>query len=140
MLLWPHGHAIDRRLVEVVGLEPERLTLGRVARHVERAEHPCVDDSTLSLHLRDEVVANSICDGARWFALIVETKLAKLHRLCPDERIGMAACVPVLLIIGYWLMVRRAAAAGEHDEPVGADAVLAVPVPQMVDTERGRMS
>ena len=60
--------------------------------------------------------------------------------LCPDERLGATLCVPVLLIIGYWLMVRRAAAAGEHDEPLPAEAVLAVPVPQIVDTERGRMS
>ena len=51
---------------------------------------------------------------SRRFALVV--------LLCPDERIGAAACVPVLLIIGYWLLRRRTAAAGEHDEPVAAEA------------------
>jgi TRAP-type uncharacterized transport system fused permease subunit len=57
--------------------------------------------------------------------------------LCPDERIGAAACVPVLLMIGYWLWFRRATAglAAEPSEPV-----LPVPVVPIVDTERGRMS
>ena len=57
--------------------------------------------------------------------------------LCPDERLGAAACVPVLLMIGYWLWFRRAlaATAAERSEPVLP--VAAVPV---VDTERGRMS
>jgi TRAP-type uncharacterized transport system fused permease subunit len=71
---------------------------------------------------------------------LVLAAFALVVLLCPDERIGAAACVPVLLIIGYWLMWRRAAAAGEHDEPVAAEAVLAVPVVPVVDTERGRMS
>ncbi len=65
------------------------------------------------------------------FALVV-----LLH---PDYRVGSAACVPVLLMIGYWLVVRRpAAAAGLVDtsEPVLATPV---PLPQIVDTERGRM-
>jgi TRAP-type uncharacterized transport system fused permease subunit len=58
--------------------------------------------------------------------------------LCPDELVGAAACVPVLLTIGYWLVKRRDAAfsAGEAREPAPA---AAVPVPQIVDTERGRM-
>src|SRR3954470_13867980 len=30
--------------------------------------------------------------------------------LCPDERIGTAACLPVLLLIGYWLACCRTAA------------------------------
>jgi TRAP-type uncharacterized transport system fused permease subunit len=57
--------------------------------------------------------------------------------LCPDDRISAAACVPVLLMIGYWLLCRRGLAyAGLAAEPV-----LATPVPatQIVDTERGRM-
>ena len=51
-------------------------------------------------------------------------------------KLKTAACVPVLLIIGYWLAWRRTAA-----NP--ADAVAApvlVPVVPVVDTERGRMS
>jgi TRAP transporter 4TM/12TM fusion protein len=55
---------------------------------------------------------------------------------CPDERIGTAACLPVLLIIGYWLAWRRTAA---HSTEVAAEPVL-VPVVPVVDTERGRMS
>jgi TRAP-type uncharacterized transport system fused permease subunit len=56
--------------------------------------------------------------------------------LCPDELVGAAACVPVLLLIGYWLVKRREAAygAGGAMEPASP-----VPVPQIVDTERGRM-
>jgi TRAP-type uncharacterized transport system fused permease subunit len=56
--------------------------------------------------------------------------------LCPDERIGTAACLPVLLIIGYWLAWRRTAA---NPTEVIAEPVL-VPVVPVVDTERGRMS
>ena len=33
--------------------------------------------------------------------------LSLLILLCPDERISAAACVPVLLLIGYWLVRRR---------------------------------
>src|SRR5882757_1318938 len=56
--------------------------------------------------------------------------------LCPDERIGTAACVLVVLIIGYWLAWRRTAANPTETvaEPVP------VPVVPVVDTERGRMS
>ena len=56
--------------------------------------------------------------------------------LCPDERIGTAACVPVLLIIGYWLAWRRTAA--DPSEVVAAPVL--VPAVPVVDTERGRMS
>ena len=57
--------------------------------------------------------------------------------LCPDDRIAVAACVPVLLIIGYWLLKRRDTSyAREAAEPV---LVAPVPAPQVVDTERGRM-
>ena len=69
---------------------------------------------------------------------LVLAAFALVVLLCPDERIGTAACVPVLLMIGYWLGWRRAAA-GLAPEP-DAEPVLAVPVPQIVDTERGRMS
>jgi TRAP-type uncharacterized transport system fused permease subunit len=52
--------------------------------------------------------------------------------------ISTAACVPVLLLIGYWLVKRRdtAYSAGEAREPAPA---APVPAPQIVDTERGRM-
>jgi TRAP transporter 4TM/12TM fusion protein len=64
--------------------------------------------------------------------------LSLLVLLCPDERIAAAACVPVLLLIGYWLLKRRDApyARGEDVQPA---AVAPVPPPQIVDTERGRM-
>ncbi len=58
--------------------------------------------------------------------------------LCPDERIGAAACVPVLLTIGYWLRYRRAAA-GMVAEPA-AEPLLPIPAVPVADTERGRMS
>src|SRR5262249_19119171 len=38
---------------------------------------------------------------------LVLAALSLLILLCPDERIGTAACVPVLLLIGYWLVRRR---------------------------------
>ena len=56
--------------------------------------------------------------------------------LCPDERIGTAACLPVLLFIGYWLAWRRTAA--DATEVVAAPVL--VPVVPVIDTERGRMS
>jgi TRAP transporter 4TM/12TM fusion protein len=64
--------------------------------------------------------------------------LALVALLCPDERIGAVTCVPVLLLIGYWLVKRRdkastTAGAVEPPDPIPA------PAPQIVDTERGRM-
>jgi TRAP transporter 4TM/12TM fusion protein len=57
--------------------------------------------------------------------------------LSPDDRIAVAACVPVLLMIGYWLLKRRDASyARDALEPVLA---APVPAPQLADTERGRM-
>jgi TRAP transporter 4TM/12TM fusion protein len=62
--------------------------------------------------------------------------LSLLVLLCPDDRIATAACVPVLLTIAYWLVKRRDTSYVRELEPV----VLApVVVPQIVDTERGRM-
>jgi TRAP-type uncharacterized transport system fused permease subunit len=68
---------------------------------------------------------------------LVLVSMALVVLLCPEERIAVAACVPVLLLIGYWLARRRdlAFAAAEAAEP----AVIPVPTPQIVDTERGRM-
>ena len=63
--------------------------------------------------------------------------LALVVLLCPDDRIAVAACVPVLLIIGYWLLKRRDTSyARDALEPVPA---APIPVPQIADTERGRM-
>jgi TRAP transporter 4TM/12TM fusion protein len=56
--------------------------------------------------------------------------------LCPDDRIATAVCVPVLLTIGYWLLKRRDTSYARELEPV---VIAPVPVPQVVDTERGRM-
>ena len=68
---------------------------------------------------------------------VVLAAFALLALLCPYDQIAAAACVPVVLIIGYWLVWRRGTAyAGMSDEPVLA---VPVPVPQIVDTERGRM-
>jgi TRAP transporter 4TM/12TM fusion protein len=58
--------------------------------------------------------------------------------LCPDERIATTACVPVLLLIGYWLVRRRNTSYVRGEQPQPAPATP-VPVPQIVDTERGRM-
>ncbi len=68
---------------------------------------------------------------------LVLAAFALVVLLCPDDRIALAACVPVLLLIGYWLL-RRRNPAGAAD--VAAEPVLTVPVVQVIDTERGRMS
>jgi hypothetical protein len=64
--------------------------------------------------------------------------LSLLILLCPDERIGAAACVPVLFLIGYWFVRRRNAT---YVTDGGPQLVDPIPDPshQMVDTERGRM-
>jgi TRAP transporter 4TM/12TM fusion protein len=58
--------------------------------------------------------------------------------LCPDERVGTAAAVPVLLLMGYWLARRRDApydqSADDRERPAAPTIA-----PQIVDTERGRM-
>jgi TRAP-type uncharacterized transport system fused permease subunit len=71
--------------------------------------------------------------AVRW----ILAALALLVLLCPDDRIATAACIPVLLLIGYWFVKRRdiSYVRGEDEEPV---AIAPVPV-QIVDTERGRM-
>jgi TRAP transporter 4TM/12TM fusion protein len=63
--------------------------------------------------------------------------LSLLVLLCPDERIGVVASVPVVLLIGYWL-VRRRDAAYVTDECL-QPAAMPGPSQQIVDTERGRM-
>jgi TRAP-type uncharacterized transport system fused permease subunit len=68
---------------------------------------------------------------------LVLAGFALVALLCPDERIGTLACIPVLLLIGYWLLRRRGLAYAD----MPAEPVLATPVPvaAIVDTERGRM-
>jgi len=64
--------------------------------------------------------------------------LSLLVLLCPVDRIATVSCVPVLLLVGYWLLKRRDTfyVRGEGLEPVVATPI---PVPKIVDTERGRM-
>jgi TRAP-type uncharacterized transport system fused permease subunit len=69
---------------------------------------------------------------------LILAAFALLVLLCPDNRIAVVACVPVLLLIGYWLLKRRDISyvrGGDGEEAVA----IPVPVPQIVDTERGRM-
>ena len=56
--------------------------------------------------------------------------------LSPDDRVSIAACVPVLLLVGYWLVRRRHMAFAAGDV---AESAVAAPVSPIVDTERGRM-
>jgi TRAP transporter 4TM/12TM fusion protein len=78
----------------------------------------------------------------RWIDIPVRLALAAfalLVLLCPEERIAAAACLPVLLLIGYWLLRRRGpsvAADPASVEPVLAPALTA----PVMDIERGRMS
>ena len=65
---------------------------------------------------------------------------ALLVLLCPENRIATAACLPVLVLIGYWLIWRRTAG-GVTEVAAAADLLPATPVmAAVVDTERGRMS
>ena len=61
---------------------------------------------------------------------LVLAALSLLVLLCPDDRIATAACVPVLLLIGYWLVKRRDTfyVRGEGLEPV-----VATPIPVPAD-------
>jgi TRAP transporter 4TM/12TM fusion protein len=69
---------------------------------------------------------------------LVLAAIALVVLLCPDKAIAVAACLPVLLFIGYWLLRRREMS---YAKDASLEPVLAtpVPVPQIVDTERGRM-
>jgi TRAP transporter 4TM/12TM fusion protein len=55
---------------------------------------------------------------------VVLGALALFALLHPDEKVAGLACLPVVAIIGYWLLRRRSAAAAEGGEPA-APAVLA---------------
>jgi TRAP transporter 4TM/12TM fusion protein len=64
--------------------------------------------------------------------------LSVLVLLCPDELIAFAACVPVLILVGYWL-VRRRHFAYSRGESLNSAVATPTPAVQIVDTERGRM-
>jgi TRAP transporter 4TM/12TM fusion protein len=64
--------------------------------------------------------------------------LSVLVLVCPDERIAFAACVPVLILIGYWL-VRRRQFAYDRGESLNSVVATQTPAVQIHDTERGRM-
>jgi len=71
------------------------------------------------------------------FRLILAA-FALLVLLCPDNRIATAACPPVLVLIGYWLVRRRAIGGVAEPRP---DLIPVAPtIAPLVDTERGRMS
>jgi TRAP transporter 4TM/12TM fusion protein len=70
-------------------------------------------------------------------ARLVLAALSLLALLCPDERIGVAACVPVLGLIGYWLAKRRNVLVADTAE--AEPEAVPVIVEPIVDTERGRM-
>ena len=69
--------------------------------------------------------------------LILAT-FALLVLLCPDYRIATASCLPVLVLIGYWLLRRRTVGGVAQVAP-GLLPVGPIMAP-IVDTERGRMS
>jgi TRAP-type uncharacterized transport system fused permease subunit len=68
---------------------------------------------------------------------LVLAGFALLALLCPDNRIATAACLPVLVLIGYWLLRRKAGEAVVELAPELPASPIMAPV---VDTERGRMS
>jgi TRAP-type uncharacterized transport system fused permease subunit len=68
---------------------------------------------------------------------IVLAALALVVLLHPNEEVGFMTSVPVLLIIGYWV-VRRRGVPVEAELP--DEAALAVATGPVIDTERGRMA
>jgi TRAP transporter 4TM/12TM fusion protein len=63
--------------------------------------------------------------------------LALVVLLYPGEQVAMAVTVPILLMMGYWLVRRRPSLDDAPVEPEPAPISAAVPV---VDAERGRMA
>lgn len=60
--------------------------------------------------------------------------------LCPHEWLGMLVSLPVLAIIGYWLVICRTSGYGVDAASPEPTLAAAVPAGTVVDTERGRMS
>jgi TRAP transporter 4TM/12TM fusion protein len=58
--------------------------------------------------------------------------------LCSDDRIAVAACAPVLLSVGYWLLKRRDAA-WSRPGPEAAPTLAGAVATPTVDAERGRI-
>jgi TRAP-type uncharacterized transport system fused permease subunit len=89
----------------------------------------------ITFSLQARFIDNAPADRA---IRLVLAGVSLLVLLSPDEWIGAAACVPVLLLVGYWLVWR-------HNTPYVRDVDLqdvpAAPASsqQIVDTERGRM-
>jgi TRAP transporter 4TM/12TM fusion protein len=69
-------------------------------------------------------------------ARLVLAGLSLLVLLSSDNRIAAAACVPVLGLIGYWLVQRRDKS---YVRAADLDAAGAEPAPQIIDTGHGRI-
>jgi hypothetical protein len=70
---------------------------------------------------------------------LILAAFALLVLLCPENRIATAACLPVIVLVGYWLLRRRVVR--RVAEAVAPDLLPASPVTvPLIDTERGRMS
>jgi TRAP-type uncharacterized transport system fused permease subunit len=63
---------------------------------------------------------------------------ALLALFCPDKRIAVAACVPVVLLIGYWLLRCRDASWSRDPEPAAAPALAGSAGTPVGGAERGR--
>ncbi len=73
-------------------------------------------------------------------ARVILAVLALVVLLHPSEIAAFAGCVPVLLMIGYWLVGPRTVLENRIPAPGGEPALsTAIPAAQVVDTERGRM-
>jgi TRAP transporter 4TM/12TM fusion protein len=76
--------------------------------------------------------------GLDIFIRLVLAAFALFVLLCANEPLAAAGCLPVLLLIGYWLLRRREAGMLEAPAP---EPALASPIAApIMDTERGRMS
>jgi hypothetical protein len=70
---------------------------------------------------------------------LVLAVFALLALLCPDKKIAAAGCVPVVLLIGYWLLRCRDASWSQEPGMVAAPVLARPAGTPLVDTERGRM-
>jgi hypothetical protein len=81
-------------------------------------------------HIRSRLAATS--GRPLWRALVRPRSIGR------DYRVATAACLPVLVLIGYWLLRRRIVGGVAQVAP-GLLPVGPIMAP-IVDTERGRMS
>jgi TRAP transporter 4TM/12TM fusion protein len=70
---------------------------------------------------------------------VVLAALSLFVLLCPNEWLGLVVSLPILAIIGYWLAVCRTSTYGAGSAPPEPALAMPAPMPQIVDTERGRM-